>query len=102
MLMIWTFKHRQGSELMTVCLLIIEDCGMKPSNWKKKKIFSYYTVNGTARLRLQEKGPYSIITHVDDLKEFVPDEDFFNVFIRLYSFVRAHIINIYLDTCVHI
>ena len=44
--------------------------------WNKKKIFSYFTVSGTVRIRLQEKGPYSIITHVDDLKELFPDEDF--------------------------
>ena len=44
--------------------------------WIKKKIFSYFTVNCTVRIRLQEKGPYSIITHVDDLKELFPDEDF--------------------------
>ena len=41
----------------------------------KKKIF-YFTDNGTVRIRLQEKGPYSIITHIDDLKELFPDEDF--------------------------
>ena len=44
--------------------------------WNKKKIFSYFTVSGTVRIRLQEKGPYIIITHVDDLKELFPDEDF--------------------------
>ena len=44
--------------------------------WNKKKMFSYFTVSGIVRIRLQEKGPYSIITHVDDLKELLPDEDF--------------------------
>ena len=44
--------------------------------WNKKKIFSYFTVGGTVRIRLQEKSPYSIITHIDDLKELFPDEDF--------------------------
>ena len=44
--------------------------------WNKKKIFSYFTVSGIVRIRLQEKGPYSIITHTDDLKELFPDEDF--------------------------
>ena len=39
--------------------------------WNKKKKFSYFTV----RIRLQENGPYSIITHID-LKELFPDEDF--------------------------
>ena len=42
----------------------------------RKKIFSYFTVSGTVRIRLQEKGPYSIITHMDDLKELFPGEDF--------------------------
>ena len=44
--------------------------------WNKKKVFSYFTVNGTVRIRLQKKSPYSIITHIDDLKELFPDEDF--------------------------
>ena len=44
--------------------------------WNKKKIFSYFTVSGTARIRLQEEGPDSIIIHIDDLKELFPDEDF--------------------------
>ena len=40
--------------------------------WNKKKTFSYFTVSGTVRIRLQEKGPYNIITHIDDLKELFP------------------------------
>ena len=44
--------------------------------WSKKKIFSYFTVSGTVRIKLQEKGPYSIITRIDDLKELFPDENF--------------------------
>ena len=44
--------------------------------WNKKKTFSYFTVSGTVRIRLQEKGPYSIIKYIDDLKELLPDEDF--------------------------
>ena len=44
--------------------------------WNKEKIFSYFTVTGTVRIMLQEKGPYSIITHNDDLKEIFPEEDF--------------------------
>ena len=44
--------------------------------WNKKKIFSCFNVSGTARIWLQEEGPYSIITHIDDLKELFPDEDF--------------------------
>ena len=50
---------------------------MKPKNCgTRKKIFCYFTVGGTVRIRLQEKSPYSIITHIDDLKELFPDEDF--------------------------
>ena len=48
----------------------LRNCGTK------KKHFSYLNVNGTVRLMLQEKGPFSIITYIDDLKEFFPDEDF--------------------------
>ena len=44
--------------------------------WNKKKIFSYFTISGTVRIRLQEKCPYSIIAHIGDLKELFPDEDF--------------------------
>ena len=44
--------------------------------WSKKKVFSYVTVNSTVRIRLQVKGPYSIITHTDDLKELFQEEDF--------------------------
>ena len=43
---------------------------------EQKKSFSYFTVNGTVTVRLQEEGPYSIITHIDDLKEYFPDENF--------------------------
>ena len=44
---------------------------------EQKKGFSYFIVNGTVRIRFQEKGPYSIITtHIDDLKELLPDKDF--------------------------
>ena len=77
MLLAWTFQQGQSSILMTVCVLRIEDCEMKPRNCgTRKKIFSYFTVSGTVKLRLQEKGPCSIITHIDDLKELFPDEDF--------------------------
>ena len=52
--------------LMTVCVLSIDE------TVEQEKIFSYFTV----RARLQEKGPYSIITHIDDLKKLYLDEDF--------------------------
>ena len=40
--------------------------------WNKQGIFSFFTVNGSVR----ENGPYNIITHIDDLKDIFPDEDF--------------------------
>lgn len=43
---------------------------------EQKKRFSYFIVNGTVRIRFQEKGPSSIIAHIDDLKELFPDKDF--------------------------
>ena len=60
----------------SLCLYYRELWNKVKKLWKKKKIFSYFTVSGTVRIRLQEKGPYIIITHVDDLKELFPDEDF--------------------------
>ena len=44
--------------------------------WNKKKIFFYLIFSGTVRIRLQQKGPYSIITHINDLKELFSDENF--------------------------
>ena len=60
---------------MKVCVLIIEIVEYNQETVKQKKI-SYFTVNSTVRKRLQEKGPYSIITRIDDLKKLFPDEDF--------------------------
>ena len=76
MLLICTFQQGQSSILMTVCVLIIEDCGMKPRNCATSKIyFLIFSVNVTVRIRLQEKGSYIIITDIDELKELFPDED---------------------------
>ena len=61
---------------MTVYVLLIEDCGMKPKKCGTRNIFFYFTVNGTVRKMLQEKGPKSIIRHVDYLKKLFPDDDF--------------------------
>ena len=38
--------------------------------------FSYFTVSGTVRIRLLDKGPYSVKTYIDDLKRLFPEEDF--------------------------
>ena len=43
--------------------------------WNRRKLFSFFTVNGLAQ-KLPENGPNNIITHIDDLKEIFPDEDF--------------------------
>ena len=51
MLLTWSFQQGQSSILMTVDVLIIEDCGKKPRNFgARKKIFSYFTVSGTVRI----------------------------------------------------
>ena len=44
--------------------------------WNRRKLFSFFTVNGSVRVKLQENGSYNIITHIDDLKEIFPEEDF--------------------------
>ena len=44
--------------------------------WNKLEIFSFFTVNGSIRIKIRENGPYNIITHIDDLKDIFPDEDF--------------------------
>ena len=87
MLLTWTFQQGQSSILISVFVLIIEDYGMKPKNCgTRKKKFSYFTVISTVRIRLQEKGPYSIITHIDDLKELFPDENFSMFWLDYYYY----------------
>ena len=44
--------------------------------WNKQGIFSFFTVNGSIRIKIRENGPYNIITHIDDLKDIFPAEDF--------------------------
>ena len=44
--------------------------------WNKQGIFSFFTGNGSIRMKIRENGPYNIITHIDDLKDIFPDEDF--------------------------
>ena len=51
--------------LMTVYVLSKEDCGIKPRNCGTRKK-NYFTVTGTVRMRLQEKGANSIIRYIDD------------------------------------
>ena len=44
--------------------------------WNEQGIFSFFTVNGSIRIKIRENGPYNIITHIDDLKDILPEEDF--------------------------
>ena len=44
--------------------------------WNICKLFSFFTLNGSACVKLQENGSYNIITHINDLKEIFPDEEF--------------------------
>ena len=37
----------------------------------KQIIFSFFTVNGSIRIKIREDGPYNITTHIDDLKDVV-------------------------------
>ena len=43
--------------------------------WNKQGIFSFFTVNGSIRIKIRENGPYNI-THIDDLKDIFPDQGF--------------------------
>ena len=42
--------------------------------WNNKKIYSYYFVDGTVRIKQVENGPYKSITHVNDLMALFPEE----------------------------
>ena len=42
--------------------------------WNNKKIYSYFTVNGTVRIKQVENGPYKSITHINDLRVLFPVE----------------------------
>ena len=42
--------------------------------WNNKKIYSYFTVNGTVRIKQVENGPYKSITHINDLRALFPEE----------------------------
>ena len=44
--------------------------------WNKQGIFSFFTVNGSMRIKIKENGPYNIITHIDGWKDVFPDKDF--------------------------
>ena len=38
-----------------------------------KKLYSYFTTNGTARIKQVENGPYNSTTHVNDLRALFPE-----------------------------
>ena len=42
MLLTWTFQQGQSSILMTVCVLLIEDCGIKPRNYGTRIKFFFF------------------------------------------------------------
>ena len=44
--------------------------------WINKKTFSFFTVDGTCRLKLEQDGPYNSLTYVDDLKSLFREENF--------------------------
>ena len=43
-------------------------------NFEIKKIYSYFTVNGTVRMKQVENGPYKSITLINDLRALFPEE----------------------------
>ena len=43
---------------------------------KSNHIFSYWTFNGTIKIRLVDQGKIHAITHIKDLEKLFPDEDF--------------------------
>ena len=44
--------------------------------WINKKIFSFFTINGTVQLKFKQDGSCNSITHLDDLKSLFPEENF--------------------------
>ena len=45
-----------------------------------KKIYSYWSFNGTIKVKLSENGRIHAITHIKDLEELFPDDDFSDIF----------------------
>ena len=42
---------------------------------EQARIFSFFTVNGSIRIKIRENGPYNFMTHIDDVKDIFPDKD---------------------------
>ena len=70
-----------NESLHTYCRGLWNQCNKL---WNMRKLFSFSTVNGSVPKKLQENGLYNIITHIYDLKEIFPDEDF-----TMFSFFFA-------------
>ena len=43
---------------------------------QQNKIFSYFTTNGTIKIRVSENSNVKVITHINDLKKLFPGESF--------------------------
>ena len=62
---------------MIACVLITGDFGTNVKKlWSYSKIFWFFTVNGTVRLKLEQNGSYNSITYLNDLKSLFPEEKF--------------------------
>ena len=42
--------------------------------WNKLEMFSFFTVNGSIKMKIKENGPYNMM-HIAYLKDISPDED---------------------------
>ena len=60
--------------------------------WNIRNFFSFFTVNGSVCIKLQENGSYNIITHIDEFKEIFPDEDFTVFLFILLFFSLCHVL----------
>ena len=65
-------RKLKSFELEIKTIPITGACGINV----KQGIFSFFTVNGSIRIKIRENGPYNIITHIDDLKDIFPEENF--------------------------
>ena len=43
--------------------------------WSRKQVHSFFTVNGSLKIRFEEHGPVNVVTHQQDLKDLFPDVD---------------------------
>ena len=64
-------KKYVNYSLCPYCKVLWNEC---KKLWNNKKIYSYFTVNGTVRIKQVENGPYKSITHINDLRVLFPEE----------------------------